>query len=195
MQRTLFHHSQFPTVLAGLGAGVSPVTRFWLLAFTGSLAFAASAQLVIPLFPVPVTAQTLVVMAFGLAVGWRLAGASVLLYLIEGLCGLPVFSKFGAGMGHLLGPTGGYLIGFVPAAVWCGWCAERGLDRKAMWLFVALLGAQLAVFVPGVLWLLVFVGDFTRAITAGLAPFILPELIKIALLSAVFPLIWLRLSR
>ena len=195
MQKPLLHLSHYPSSFVEIGQRVSPNLRFWLLACMGSLIIAASAQIVIPLQPVPITAQTFVVMAFGLAAGWRLAGTTVLLYLAEGLIGMPVFSKFGAGAAHLVGPTGGYLLGFVFAAVWCGWCAERGLDRKPLWLLVALCGAQGIIFALGVLWLGVVVQDMQAAVTMGLLPFIVPELVKAAILSAVFPFIWLSLSR
>src|SRR4051794_39821492 len=97
-----------------------------LLAIGGSLALAASAQILVPIQPVPMTLQSLVVLLIGAAYGWRLGAATVLLYLAEGLCGMPVFAGFRAGPAVLIGPTGGFLLGFVPAAALAGWLAARG---------------------------------------------------------------------
>src|ERR1700757_150507 len=110
--------------------------RFAALAVLGTLALAVSAKVQVPFYPVPMTLQTLVVLILGAAFGARLAGATVALYLLEGLIGLPVFAGDIAGPAYMAGPTGGYLIGFLVAAVAIGFLAERGWDRSGARLLV-----------------------------------------------------------
>src|SRR5947209_549651 len=106
-----------PTLIAALWpAGASAGLRFAVLAGLGSLALTLSAKLQVPFYPVPMTMQSLVVLLIGLGFGWRLGTATVLLYLAEGLAGLPVFAgtpEKGIGLAYMMGPTGGYLAGFV----------------------------------------------------------------------------------
>ena len=108
------------------------------LIIAGSLLLTLSAKIKVPFYPVPMTMQTLAVMLIGFTFGWRLAGAAVLFYLAQGALGLPVFllgtPEKGIGLAYMMGPTGGYLLGFVLAAVLCGWLAERGWDRCGLWL-------------------------------------------------------------
>jgi biotin transport system substrate-specific component len=96
-----------------------------VLAVIGSILLTISAKIQVPFWPVPMTMQTLVVLVLGVAYGWRLAGATVLLYLAQGALSLPVFAG-GGGLAYMSGPTGGYLVGFLLAAVAVGWLAERG---------------------------------------------------------------------
>src|SRR6185437_5954307 len=107
----------------------------------------------VPFYPVPLTLQTLAVMAIAAAFGARLGTLSVLAYLAEGLAGLPVFAKFAAGPLYLLGPTGGFLVGFILLAVIVGAAADRGFDRSPVKLFAALVVADAVVFVLGFVWL------------------------------------------
>src|SRR5256885_9623717 len=116
-----------PTFIAAMWpARTSAGLRFAALAVLGSLALTLSAKLQVPFYPVPMTMQSLVVLLIGLAFGWRLGTATVLLYLAEGLAGLPVFAgtpEKGIGLAYMMGPTGGYLVGFVLAAAFLGWLA------------------------------------------------------------------------
>ena len=103
-----------------------------LLALVGTLALTVSAKTQIPFWPVPMTMQTFVVLVIGMAYGARLGVATIALYLLEGALGLPVFAgtpEKGVGLAYMMGPTGGYLLGFVAGAWLCGWLAERGFDR------------------------------------------------------------------
>jgi biotin transport system substrate-specific component len=155
------------------------LARFWGLALLGSAVLAASAQVVLPAWPVPATLQSLAVLLLGAAGGARLGMAAVGLYLIEGALGLPVFAGGGAGPAALAGPTGGYLLGFLPAA----WLA--GQARGPLWRQGAvLLAAHGLLFVPGVAWLAGFVGA-ERAFFAGFAVFLPATLVKTALALAV----------
>lgn len=100
------------------------VFRNVVLMLVGSLLLAISAKIQVPFYPVPMTMQTFAVLVIGMAYGWRLGGATVLLYLAEGAAGMPVFAS-GAGLAYLAGPTGGYLVGFLASAVLVGFLADR----------------------------------------------------------------------
>jgi len=105
--------------------------------------------------------QTLVVLMIGMTFGWKLGGATVALYLAEGLAGLPVFAgapEKGIGFAYMVGPTGGYLLGFIIAAAVVGWLAERGFDRNVILTAVAMLVGSIIIYIPGVLWLGSIVG-------------------------------------
>ena len=112
-------------------AATSAVTKAALVVF-GSLLLAVSAQFKIPLYPVPVTGQTLVVLLIGMTYGPRLGGITMAAYLFEGALGLPVFAGGAAGAAVLMGPTGGYLFGFLLAGVSMGYLAERGMGRTVV---------------------------------------------------------------
>ncbi len=124
MQITESQHTFAPT--AGTPAKGVNWGRFAALAIAGTLALALSAKVQIPFYPVPMTLQTLAVLAIGAAFGLRLAAATVALYLIEGLLGLPVFAGAVAGPAYMFGPTGGYLLGFLASAAFVGFAADRG---------------------------------------------------------------------
>ena len=167
------------------------------LAFAGSLALAASAKLQVPFYPVPMTMQSLVVLLIGMAFGWRLGGATVLLYLAEGLLGLPVFAGTpdkGIGIAYIIGPTGGYLFGFVLAAGLTGWLAERGWGRSLWRSALALSLGHAVLFLAGMAWLAVYVG-WTKAVALGLAPFLVGSLVKTALGVALVRVGWATLDR
>ena len=170
------------------------VLRLVLLAIVGSALMAVSAKVQVPMWPVPMTMQTFAVLVIGMAYGARLAGATLLLYLAEGAMGLPVFAS-GAGMAYMAGPTGGYLLGFLIAAVLVGWLAERGWDRNVALTFLANLTGTAIIFAFGVAWLSTIMGGTEKAIAAGFQPFIVGAIVKIALAAAVLPLIWKLLPR
>jgi biotin transport system substrate-specific component len=153
------------------------LARFWGLALLGSAVLAASAQVVLPAWPVPATLQSLAVLLLGALGGPRLGAAAVALYLLEGALGLPVFAGGKAGPAALIGPTGGYLLGFLPAA----WLAGKAGGPGPLWRQGAVLpAAHLALFVPGVAWLSGFVGA-ERAFAAGFLVFLPATLVKTAL--------------
>ena len=142
-----------------------------------------------PFWPVPMTMQSLVVLLIGVASGSRLAAATVLAYLLEGLAGLPVFAGETAGPGYMAGPTGGYLLGFLISAACIGWLAERGWDRSLGRAAAAMTLGHVLVFVPGVLWLAVLLG-WTKAVAFGLTPFVAATVIKTALGVALVAASW-----
>lgn len=162
-----------------LASRATDIARPVLLALGGSLAIAASAQIQLPMQPVPMTMQSLVVLLVGVAYGPRLAAATVMLYLLQGFMGLPVFAGFRAGPAVLLGPTGGFLIGFVPAAALVGWIAARGWMRGPIRAAAAFLAGHAVLFAFGVGWLAMLLG-LDRAIAVGLLPFLPGTAVKVA---------------
>lgn len=158
-----------------------------LLALLGSLAIGVLAQVSVPLWPVPVTGQTLGVLAVAAALGARRGSLAVLAYLAQGVAGMPVFAGGTAGPAVLLGPTGGYLLGFVPAAMLAGaWFDRRRAVRSAtvdLAITVGVLAAATtAVYAGGTVWLSRYVG-WQRVIAAGVTPFLVGDALKIALVS------------
>jgi len=152
---------------------------------------ALSAKIQIPFYPVPMTMQVLVVLGLGIAMGWRLALLSILAYLAEGAIGLPVFAgtpEKGIGLAYMAGPTGGYLLGFLLAATTCGVLAERGWDRSMPLCLVAAMIGIVLIYLPGVLWLGVLFGWDKPLIEWGMAPFILGDILKVAILAVGFPM-------
>ena len=135
--------------------------------------------------PVPMTMQTLAILLIGIACGARLASETVGLYLVQGAVGLPVFAGGAAGVQHLWGPTGGYLVGFLFAAALIGLLADRGWSNGIIKPLCALAIGHIAVFIPGTLWLAGFTG-FEGAIAAGLTPFIPGTIVKTLLAFALF---------
>jgi biotin transport system substrate-specific component len=170
------------------------VLRLVLLAVAGSVLMALSARVQVPMWPVPMTMQTFAVLVIGMAFGARLAGATLLLYLAEGLVGLPVFAS-GAGPAYMAGPTGGYLVGFLVAATLVGWLAERGWDRNVVLTFLANLAGTAIIFAFGVAWLSTIVGGVGTGIEKGFEPFMLGAVVKTALAAVVLPLVWKLLPR
>jgi biotin transport system substrate-specific component len=168
-------------------AGARNVWRLAALAILGSALLWASAKAQVPMWPVPMTMQSFVVLVIGFAYGSRLGAATVLLYLAQGAAGLPVFAgtpEKGIGLAYMIGTTGGYLLGFVLSAWLCGALAERGWGKNLPALAGAMLLGSVVLFVPGVLWLSTFVG-YEKAIAFGLTPFLVGAAVKAALGVAV----------
>jgi biotin transport system substrate-specific component len=177
---------------------MSGLARNALLAVAGSLLLWACAKISIPIGPVPIAMTTFGVLAIGMAYGWRLATVTLLLYMAEGALGLPVFAGTpakGIGLAYMAGPTGGYLVGYVLAAAACGWLAERGWDRNVLTAALAMLVGNIVLYVPGLLWLGVLFGWDKPILEWGLTPFILGDLLKLALVAAGLPLAWKLLAR
>lgn len=167
------------------------------LVVLGSLLMAALAQasLPLPFTPVPITGQTLGVLLVGASLGaWRGASAT-LLYLVEGGLGLPVFAGATGGPAILLGPTGGYLVGFVAAAFLVGALAQRRYDRTVLWAVLAFLAGEAVVYAFGVPWLALYLGlgglgGPGAALAAGFWPFLPGACVKAALAGVILPAAW-----
>ena len=170
--------------------------RTVILALLGSAFVAASAQIYVPLEPVPITGQTFAVLIVGMAFGWRLGAATLLLYMAEGAVYIPVFAKLSAGPAVIVGPTGGYIVGFVAAAAVVGYLAQRGWDRNVGLTALAMLIGNIAIYLPGLPWLAVYLAGIGTenpvgaAIAGGLTPFLVGDALKLALAACVLPLAW-----
>ena len=162
--------------------------RTLLLAFAGSALLTLSAKIQVPFWPVPMTMQTFAVLVIGMTYGLRLGAATVVLYLAEGAAGLPVFAG-GGGIAYLAGPTAGYLFGFVIAAALVGRLAELGWDRRVSTTAAAMLLGNLAIYVPGLLWLGTIVG-YGKVFAVGMVPFLPGDALKLALAAAILPAVW-----
>ena len=167
-----------------------------VLVLGGSLLVALSAQVAFPLpfSPVPVTAQTLAVLLVGALLGSVRGGVSLLLYLAQGVAGLPVFAAGGAGVAYFLGPTGGYLLGFVAGATLTGLLAERGWDRRIGTTLAAMLLGTVAIYAAGLTWLAVFAGA-ENVLAAGLYPFLPGAAVKIVAAALLLPQGWKLMGR
>lgn len=179
--------------LALRSANQSKILREAIVLVLATALLTVSAKISIPFYPVPMTMQTFVVVGLGLTLGANRGAAAVVLYLVEGAFGFPVFAgtpEKGIGLAYMMGSTGGYLVGFVIAAYVSGWFAERGWDRKIVPAFGASLVGTAIIFVPGVLWLGVVFGWDKPILAWGLTPFIWGGLLKSALAALIFPAAW-----
>jgi len=153
--------------------------KYILFALVGSILLALSSKIKIPFYPVPMTMQTFVVLLIGIAFGWRLAVATVCLYLFEGIIGLPVFSgtpEKGLGLSYFIGPTMGYLIGFIVAGYLSG---KFDYDDNYIKNFLKLTLATSFIYILGLLWLGSLIGWDKPIFELGAQPFLLAELFKI----------------
>ncbi len=171
---------------------VAPGLKAWRIALAmlaGSALLAISAKVQVPFWPVPMTMQTLAILVIGMAYGSRLGVATVLLYLAEGFAGLPVFAGAAAGPAYFMGPTAGYLIGFVASVGLVGWLAERGWDRSLLRCAVAMAVGHGVVFIFGVGYLSTLLG-VQKALAVGLYPFWAATLLKTLLGVAAMQMAW-----
>lgn len=162
-----------------------------LMITSGAALTAVLAQVVVPLWPVPVTGQTLAVLLVGATLGaWR-GAASLGLYALIGIAGVPVFNSGASGIAQLAGPTGGYIVGFVLAAYATGWCAQRQWDRGIVKAAVTMAVGTLVTFAIGLPWLAYTLDlNLSQTLSAGLYPFIPGGIVKAAIAAALLPLAW-----
>ncbi|WP_245973943.1 biotin transporter BioY [Bosea caraganae] len=191
-------------VLPGVSGRRAELARNLVLAVAGSLLLVLAAKIKVPFWPVPITLQTLAVLGLGAAYGSRLGAATVALYIAYGLAGLPVFTNTppaAAGMMYLVGPTGGFLAGFVAAAYVAGWAAERG--ASVLRLIAGMITAEALIIGLGFAWLafgaqmaggVTGVG-FAKAYQFGVQPFLLGDLLKLALATSLVGASWTVLRR
>ncbi len=153
-----------------------------VIAISGSILLALLARLSIPIpfSPIPITGQTFGILFLGAMLGSRIGTLSVVLYIFEGLIGLPVFAGGTMGFLYLLGPTGGYLIGFIPAVYLVGYLSERGWIANFSSTFLTMIIGTSVIFLFGISWLAVTAG-FGTAVSIGLYPYIPGAVIKIIL--------------
>ena len=166
----------------------SKLIKFFLITILGSILLTISAKIKIPFYPVPMTMQTFIVMFLGIAFGWKIAVATVSLYLIEGIIGFPVFAgtpEKGVGLVYFTGPTMGYLIGFLLAAYFSG---NLNLNNKLI-IFLKLIFSVSFIYILGLAWLGTLIGWDKPIFKLGAEPFLLAELFKVTLLTFLYPLI------
>lgn len=184
-------------VSRGRGAALSESALVLLASFV----IIAAAKISVPFFPVPMTLQTLAVMAVAASFGMRLGTLTVLTYFAEGLAGLPVFANTPpavAGPLYFMGTTGGFLAGFVVLALIVGFAADRGLDRSPLKLFATILVADAVLFAMGFAWLAwgAHLASGAHGVGAsvawakGVLPFVLGDLLKMVLVAAAVPAVW-----
>lgn len=180
------------------------------LVVIGTLVLAAAAKFKVPLPPVPFTLQSLAVAAIAAAFGWRVGVATVALYIIEGLAGLPVFAN-GGGPAYIMSPSFGFIVGWLPMAALVGWAADRGVAGNVALLFAVAVVADTISFGLGFAWLLVVAsgivsaggelpswlqGDLlTVAFNGAVKPFILWDLLKMAFAAMTVAGLWAAVRR
>ncbi len=163
----------------------SQIIKSLIIIFFGSIILAISAKIKIPFYPVPMTMQTFVVLFLGISFGYKIALATVGLYLIEGIMGLPVFSNSpekGVGLIYFTGPTMGYLIGFLSA---CFLASFIKLNDNYFLIFIKLILSVSTIYIFGILWLGTLIGWDKPIIEFGVMPFLLAEFLKITLLTVL----------
>jgi biotin transport system substrate-specific component len=164
-----------------------------MLVVLGTILLTISAKIRVPFYPVPMTMQVFVVLALGLVLGFRLALATVLLYLVEGAAYLPVFAgtpERGLGLPYMMGPTGGYLLGYIFAASAVGLLADRGWSRHWAKAIIACLIGLALIYVPGIVWLGTVIGWDKPVLELGFTPFILGDLLKVLIAALGVTGIW-----
>jgi biotin transport system substrate-specific component len=162
---------------------IQKVLKTFVLIFLGTMALTVSAKLKIPFYPVPMTMQTFVVLFLGLAFGYKIGLATVSVYLLEGIIGIPVFSNSpekGVGLVYFTGPTMGYLIGFLSAVFFAGYL---NLKNNIFIIFSKLIFSVSTIYLFGALWLGTLIGWDKPILELGVTPFLLAELFKICLLT------------
>jgi biotin transport system substrate-specific component len=185
------------------GRGIQIASVIFVAALTSA---AAQISIPLPFTAVPLTLQPMIVLVGALALGSRLGAASQILYLAAGIAGLPVFAASATlppGALRLLGPTGGYLMAYPVAAFVAGYLAERGFDRRYITSVAAMFAGLAIIFASGVLWLGLFARTLTgsapvglqSALATGLYPFILPDLVKLAVAAGLVPALWRLIGR
>ena len=185
----------FPTLAESLWPTSSRGLRLAeALAFSLLTALCAQIHLPLPFTPVPLTGQTFAVLLTGALLGSRWGAISMAMYLAEGALGLPFFAGAAGGAALFLGPTGGYLLGFVPGAWLAGRLAERGWDRSPWKAAAMMLAGSLVIFAFGLAGLARFVPS-SRLLALGLFPFVPGDLFKACFSAAVLPLGWKLLNR
>ena len=163
----------------------SKLIKSLIIIFLGSVILAVSAKIKIPFYPVPMTMQTFVVLFFGISFGYKIALATIGLYLLEGIIGLPVFSNSperGIGLAYFTGPTMGYLIGFLSA---CYLASFVKIDDNYVLIFLKLIFSVSTIYIFGILWLGILIGWNKPLFEIGVLPFLLAEVLKISLLTVL----------
>ena len=172
------------------------IIREIVLVVTGSIliAFAAQFYFPLPFSPVPITGQTFAVLLLAALYGHNRGGLTVLTYLILGIAGRPVFASGTFGIATIIGPTGGYLVGFLPAAYIVGFLSKKGWDRKVWTTATSMIIGNVVIYLVGTTWLSRFVG-WDNVLQTGLIPFLIGDGAKIVLATLLLPTGWKLINR
>ena len=166
-------------------------TAVLVIGFAALTALAAQIRIPLGFTPVPLTGQTFAVLLSGAALGWRAGASAQALYVAVGLAGFPVFQGGEGGWSYATGATAGYLLGFIISAAAVGYLAEQGQDRRVITAVPAMLAGNTVIYLLGVPWLMHVLGtDLAGGLTAGFAPFVVGDLLKIAAAGLFLPAVW-----
>ena len=189
---TTTHNSVLAEVILPLTGQAMRVKQI-ILVIAGIAALAVAAKIKIPMIPVPMTMGTFAVLSIGAAYGMRLGLVTIIGYMLIGALGFDVFAGSSAetyGITYMMGGTGGYLVGYVLAVLALGYAARRGWDRSIGKMALAMVFGNALIYVPGLVWLAVLYGADAPILTWGLTPFLLGDLVKLALAALLLPAVW-----
>lgn len=162
------------------------------------LTICAKIKVPVPGSPVAVGMGTFAVLGIGAAYGARLGLVTIMGYMLIGMLGFDIFQSSTNelnGIEYMMGGTGGYLLGYVMATVLLGYLAQRGWDRSVLWMALAMLAGNVLLYIPGLAWLGTVYGWDKPILEWGLTPFILGDLLKLALAALILPLAWKLVGR
>jgi biotin transport system substrate-specific component len=182
----------------GANEGTALRVKQVALVVFGIVALAVAAKIKVPMWPVPITMGTFAVLTIGAAYGARLGFATILGYMIVGALGFDVFAGSSAekfGLEYMMGGTGGYLVGYVLATVALGVLARAGWDRSPVKMAGAMLLGNVIIYVPGLIWLGMLYGWDKPILQWGLTPFIVGDVVKLALAAMILPAAWKLVGR
>jgi biotin transport system substrate-specific component len=189
---TTTHNSVLAEVILPLTGQAMRVKQI-ILVIAGIAALAVAAKIKIPMIPVPMTMGTFAVLSIGAAYGMRLGVVTIIGYMLIGALGFDVFAGSSAetfGITYMMGGTGGYLVGYVLAVLALGYAARQGWDRSIGKMAFAMVLGNVLIYVPGLVWLAVLYGTDAPIFTWGLTPFLLGDLVKLALAALLLPSVW-----
>jgi len=189
---TTTHNSVLTEVILPLTGQAMRVKQI-ILVIAGIAALAVAAKIKIPMIPVPMTMGTFAVLSIGVAYGMRLGLVTIIGYMLIGALGFDVFAGSSAetfGITYMMGGTGGYLVGYVLAVLALGYAARQGWDRSIGKMALAMVLGNVLIYVPGLVWLAVLYGTDAPIFTWGLTPFLLGDLVKLALAALLLPSVW-----
>ena len=189
---TTIHNSVLAEVILPRTGQAMRVKKI-ILVLAGIAALALAAKIKIPMIPVPMTMGTFAVLSIGAAYGMRLGLATIIGYMLIGALGFDVFAGSSAetfGMTYMMGGTGGYLVGYVLAVLALGYAARQGWDRSIGKMALAMILGNILIYVPGLIWLVGLYGTDAPIFAWGLTPFLLGDLVKLALAALLLPAIW-----
>ena len=189
---TTTHNSVLAEVILPLTGQAMRVKQI-ILVIAGIAALAVAAKIKIPMIPVSMTMGTFAVLSIGAAYGMCLGLVTIIGYMLIGALGFDVFAGSSAetfGITYMMGGTGGYLVGYVLAVLALGYAARQGWDRSIGKMALAMVLGNVLIYVPGLVWLAVLYGTDAPIFTWGLTPFLLGDLVKLALAALLLPSVW-----